>query len=179
MSDKFQQYLKQFDVELSKVPLAVEVERRSGLPKTYIFGGFGVFLSVLIFLNVWGSLLTNLLGFMYPAYASFKAIESPNKADDTQWLTYWTVFGFLNVAEFFSDALLYWVPFYYSFKTALILYLILPQFQGAHNLYIKFVRPYLISEEKIIDGHFAKLKTKATAAVNEAVAEASNELKKD
>ncbi|TPX63263.1 hypothetical protein SpCBS45565_g06723 [Spizellomyces sp. 'palustris'] len=179
MSDKFQQYLKQFDVELSKLPIALEIERRTGFPKTYAVGGVGVFAALLIFFNIWGSLLTNLLGFLYPAYASFKAIESVNKNDDTQWLIYWTVFGFLNVVEFFSDALLYWIPFYYTFKAALILYLILPQFQGAQFLYFKFVRPYLISEEKVIDGHFAKLKTKAASALGDIAAETGSEFKKD
>jgi receptor expression-enhancing protein 5/6 len=67
-------------------------------------------------LNVWGDLLTNLLGFLYPAYASFKALESHGVDDDKQWyiffsfrLTYWVVFAFLNMIEFFSDILLYWL----------------------------------------------------------------------
>jgi len=63
------------------------------------------------------------------AYASFKAIETADKADDKQWLTYWTVIGFLQMAEYFSDILLYWFPFYYLFKTLIVLYLALPQFR--------------------------------------------------
>ena len=63
------------------------------------------------------------------AYASFKAIETVDKADDKQWLTYWTVIGFLQMAEYFSDVLLYWFPFYYLFKTLIVLYLALPQFR--------------------------------------------------
>ncbi|KAJ3023845.1 hypothetical protein HKX48_000533 [Thoreauomyces humboldtii] len=175
MADKFQMYLKQFDIELSKVPIAVEVERRTGLPKTYIVGGLATFGGLLIFLNVWGQLLTNLLGFLYPAYASFKAVESVSKADDTQWLTYWVVFGFMNVLEFFSDFLLHWIPFYYMFKAGLIMYLILPQFTGAQVLYGR-IRPYLLSEERVIDDNFAKLRTSATAG---ATAFAADALKKD
>lgn len=45
-----------------------------------------------------------------------KAIESPNKEDDTQWLTYWVVYGVFSIAEFFSDLFLSWVPFYYMLK---------------------------------------------------------------
>jgi receptor expression-enhancing protein 5/6 len=63
------------------------------------------------------------------AYASFKAIESPGNSDDKQWLTYWTVIGFVQLLEYFSDVLLYWFPFYYLFKTLFVLYLALPQFR--------------------------------------------------
>lgn len=61
-------------------------------------------------------LVCNLIGFVYPAYASVKAIESSRKDDDTKWLTYWVVFAYLSTLEFFSDILLSWVPFYWLAK---------------------------------------------------------------
>ncbi|KAJ3294805.1 ER membrane protein DP1/Yop1 [Blyttiomyces sp. JEL0837] len=160
-------YLAQFDKELSKYPVAIEVEKRTNVPKTYIFGGIISLFGLLIFFNIWGDLLTNILGFVWPAYQSFKAIESNEKSDDVQWLTYWTVFGFLNILEFFADYVLYWVPFYYSLKTILILYLILPQFNGAAYIYQAFLRPYLLTEEKKIDSGLDKIKAKASAAVQQ------------
>lgn len=63
------------------------------------------------------------------AYASFKAIESPQTDDDKQWLTYWTVIGFVNIIEFFADYLLFWIPFYSLTKTAFVLWLTLPRFR--------------------------------------------------
>lgn len=51
---------------------------------------------------------------------SIKAIESPNKDDDTQWLTYWVVYGFFGVGEFFSDIFLSWFPFYYLCKVGVL-----------------------------------------------------------
>lgn len=45
-----------------------------------------------------------------------KAIESTNKDDDTQWLTYWVVYAAFNIAEFFSDIFLGWFPLYFLFK---------------------------------------------------------------
>ena len=41
----------------------------------------------------------NFIVFLYPVYASFKAIKSNNKDDDTQWLTYWVIYGLLSVIE--------------------------------------------------------------------------------
>jgi len=43
------------------------------------------------------------------AYESMKAIESVGTADDTQWLTYWVVFGFFGVIEYWSRTILYWL----------------------------------------------------------------------
>ncbi|RKO90592.1 TB2/DP1, HVA22 family-domain-containing protein [Blyttiomyces helicus] len=94
-------------------------------------------------------------------------------------LTYWTVFGFLNMVEFFSDIILYWIPFYYTFKAVLILYLVLPQFQGARFVYTKFFRPYLLTEEKKIDSGLAKFAAKTAATVSEVAAEAESALKQE
>lgn len=45
-----------------------------------------------------------------------KAIESKVKDDDTQWLTYWVVYGLFSVLEAFSDIFLSWFPLYYVSK---------------------------------------------------------------
>lgn len=39
------------------------------------------------------------------------------------------VFGLFNILEYFTNLLLYWVPFYYTIKFFLVLWLTLPQFR--------------------------------------------------
>jgi TB2/DP1, HVA22 family len=53
-----------------------------------------------------------------------KAIESKEKDDDTKWLTYWVVYSFFSLVEFFTDIFLFWIPFYWFLKvrTASILH---------------------------------------------------------
>ena len=47
--------------------------------------------------------------FAYPAYCSIQALESKQKGDDTQWLTYWVVFAAFSVLEYFADFIAGWV----------------------------------------------------------------------
>jgi receptor expression-enhancing protein 5/6 len=54
------------------------------------------------------NLIVNLVGFIYPAYMSFKAISSNTINDDTQWLTYWVVYAFFNITESITDILFSW-----------------------------------------------------------------------
>ena len=49
-------------------------------------------------------------------YFRVKAIESNDKDDDTQWLTYWVVYSTFSIGEFFSDIFLSWFPLYFLFK---------------------------------------------------------------
>ena len=51
---------------------------------------------------------------------SIKALETSSKSDDTQWLMYWVVFSCFSVLEFFSDALVGWVPFYWLVKVIIL-----------------------------------------------------------
>jgi len=158
-------YHNQLDSKLSEYPFLKELENKTKIQKTTIaLAGVSVFF-FLIFFNVGGQLITNVVGWLYPAYASFKAIESKGRDDDLQWLTYWTVFGFINCLEFFVDILLYWLPFYFVFKTVLMLWLSLPQFRGAEYVYTTFLRGFLKAYESNIDSTGSKLKNKLSGQV--------------
>jgi hypothetical protein len=61
-------------------------------------------------------LISSAVGVVYPAFRSFQAIESSAKSDDTQWLIYWVTFAAFSFLENFTDILLFWFPFYFTFK---------------------------------------------------------------
>ncbi|CAG8474791.1 333_t:CDS:2 [Paraglomus occultum] len=169
LQTQFKSYNAKLDKELSKYSIFNTVEKRTNVPKTYLALGAGAFVFVLIFFDFAGQLLSNLVGWVYPAYRSFQAIETADKTDDTQWLTYWAVYGFVALVEFFSNIILYWVPFYYLVKTLFFLWLFLPQFKGAETLYTKFLRPVLLQYSGEVDAGLNKLKAKVQAATKEGV----------
>jgi hypothetical protein len=55
-----------------------------------------------------------------------QALETPGGENDRQWLTYWLVYGALACAEYHSEALLAFLPFYYGLKMAALVWCIHP-----------------------------------------------------
>ncbi|QLQ79075.1 hypothetical protein HG537_0B04230 [Torulaspora globosa] len=166
-SSSIQSQLKDFDTRFSSNKILQELENRTKLPKSYLVIGAGFIYLLLIFINVGGigEILANIAGFIVPAYLSLIAVKSSGKEDDTQLLTYWIVFAFLNVIEFWSKAILYLVPFYWFIKTVFLLYLALPQTGGAQMVYNVVISP--IADKYILP------RTKKTDDIRAAVSEAA------
>ena len=71
---------------------------------------------------------------------SFKAIDSPDPTDDTQWLTYWCIFALFSITENVMSFLVEWIPFYYMIKVAFFTWLYHPKFNGATLMYKQIVQ---------------------------------------
>ncbi|KAJ1916439.1 ER membrane protein DP1/Yop1 [Tieghemiomyces parasiticus] len=109
-----------------------------------------------------GRLVCHGVGHVYPAYASYKALKAPDSAQElTHWLTYWIVIGLFACVEFVTDIFIFWLPFYNLFKIGVVLWLMLPQTQGATYVYHTVVRPWLIENESKIDGYLHQAQTEA------------------
>ena len=115
-----------------------------------------------------------MVGFIYPAFRSFRAIESKDTEDDTQWLVYWVVYSAFSVGEVFIDTLLFWIPFYYAFKFAFLVWLmapptVVPGGPGARWLYDNFLKDFLLKHEEAIDRGLEKMSSSGMNLASEAV----------
>jgi TB2/DP1, HVA22 family len=109
--------------------------------------------------NIWlvrlafSKILFNFFGYLSPALNSTKAIISKDEEGIREYLTYWCVFGLLLYVEFllnFFSTLRNWPP---ESKVLFILWLTLPQFQGAFRIYNFVLKPYFEKYENEIDKH--------------------------
>jgi len=157
--------------ETTLFDVCVAVEKYARANPELVKKGLIALTALYLVVGYGAAFLCNFIGFIYPAYASIKAIESKEKDDDTKWLTYWVTYAFFSLLEFFSDIFLFWIPFYNLSKCVFLLWLMYPsERNGSLLLYYKFIQPFILRHETTIDSAFGKAK----AAVGDAVSEASS-----
>lgn len=151
------------------------IEPKLGIDRVNIALGLKLLLAFYLIAGHGREFVCNLIGFLYPAYTSIKAIETKEKDDDTKWLTYWVVFAAFSLIEFFSDLILSWMPFYWLLKCVFLIFCMLPfSWNGSTFIYKRIIRPLFLKHEKDID----KVVDSATEVGEELVNEATKRKRK-
>ncbi|GFQ00954.1 hva22-like protein k [Phtheirospermum japonicum] len=109
------------------------------------------------------------VGVVLPVYSTFKAIEAKDENEQHKWLLYWAAYGSFSVVELFTDKFIYWYysepnfllpfpldrkekfPLYYHMKFAFLVWLQLPSVEGARQLYMNHLRPFLLRHQSRLD----------------------------
>jgi len=161
----FSRYKAELEVWLDKPPgtnpfidVLITIENKTRIPRVLMVLGV-IAVCLLAFIVGYGAkFLANFIGFLYPAYASFKAIQSPDKDDDTKWLTYWVTYGCFAVVFEVSDIVISWLPFYHLLKCCFFLWLMNPgESNGALILYQRLIYPIYHRHESDIDAAWTKI----------------------
>lgn len=144
-----------------------KIEKQCGVDRLYVFLGTVGLLALYLVFGIGQQLVCNIFGFLYPAYCSIKAIESPKKDDDTKWLTYWVVFALFTVIEFFSDYILCWFPVYWLFKCLFYMWLMVPiESNGSLIMYRCVIRPNFLRYHHKVDAFISSAQDAAVKAAS-------------
>jgi len=157
-------------------PFCTKIEKTTGINRKWIALSVIVCSFLGIVIGYASQLICNVIGFIYPAYESIKAIETANSKDDTKWLTYWVVYSSFIIVEFFSDYLLYWIPFYFFLKIGLLIWCMHPNYNGTTFIYNTVIRPVFLQNEKRVDNLLSKAHEKGKVAYQKATDSAKETL---
>jgi len=114
--------------------------------------------------DIFAKLLSSIASFLFPLFASYKALKTSDPAQLTPWLMYWVVLAIALLVESWTEWFLVWIPFYAYIRLFFLLYLVLPQTQGARVLYQTHVHPWLEDNEGAIEDLIASAHERLRAA---------------
>lgn len=120
---------------------------------------------LLLFTSVGQLLLLYFIGFFYPSYKSYQALETVEDHDDKRWLTYWVVFGFLMAFVSFFSFFLDYLPMPKVLLSLLLFIIYSPLTNGYEYIYNfvikKILKTYEVHVDKYIQIARDELKDKA------------------
>ena len=129
--------------------------------KTGVKGIYVVILLIicvfLVYLNIFDTVITNLLGTLYPAFWTIKSIENDDLEEQKNWLTYWAVFGSFVLIDMFSPVIVKIIPFYFVFKIIFLIMLFMPGSKVGPFIYDILVKKILGKYEEKIDIAFDQM----------------------
>lgn len=86
-----------------------------------------------------------------PCYLAYKSLRTGDPAQTTPWLIYFIMLTLALLAESWTLFVIGWMPFYSWFRLFFLLYMVLPQTQGAKFLYLTYFEPFILHHEHQID----------------------------
>ncbi|CAN6605852.1 hypothetical protein TRVA0_003S00650 [Trichomonascus vanleenenianus] len=107
--------------------------------------------------------LSSLASFAFPVFASYKALQKDDITLIKPWLMYWVIIAIQLTFEAYFGFILAYLPLYNVVRMAFMLWLVLPQSQGASQIYVAHVHPFLEKHEHEIDSFIAQTHENARA----------------
>ena len=149
------------------------IQDKTGIKGIYVVIGLIISL-ILVYLNIFDTIITNLLGTLYPAFWTIKSIENNDLIEQKNWLTYWAVFSFFILLDMLSPIIIKFIPFYFVMKIMFLIWLFMPGTHGCKFIYNLIVKKIFRKYEDKVDNVFQKV----GEAINENINNEENNKKK-
>ena len=131
------------------------IKEKTGIDGIYVI----VFLSIcvlFVYLGIFGSLITSLVGTLYPGFSTIKSIQKNTRKKE--WLTYWVVFGSFLIFDMFSNIIVKFIPFYFVLKILFLIWMFIPGSNGCKLVYEFLISKIMKPLEEFFDMFFKEYK---------------------
>lgn len=159
--NKLSEYFRLQDFE-KIAPLKRSADKLGISVANLILSATGILLFLVMF-SFGSNIIASLVGFVYPAYMTFKCLEQ-NPIDPLElreWLTYWVIYSFLVCIDSLLTLSFFWLgTFFQVGKIVGYIALFHPKVRGAAYIYNTFVRDILKRYEGEIDSHIQAVSNK-------------------
>lgn len=148
------------------------LENATHINRRYLF--VGAFLFAVSYLSMGRSAgtLCNILGMVYPIYASIKATEGLRGHSKEHWISYWIVYSTLSLLELLLEIFLVWLPMYYLLKFAFLSWCMAPvAANGSHVIYGNVIRPLFYEHSEAVDSALSSMTQHLTAEAGQILTE--------
>ena len=142
------------DSELEQYPFFVTLSKKTRISRGKLLLLTIPLVFTVVALRLDSGLLCEVVGFVYPAWATLRAIRAVQLGTQTreavqmQWMTYWLCYNGAHVLEqayILRLATQHVVPLYEIFKLTILVWMFLPSSLGAHFVYANVFCPFFKS----------------------------------
>ena len=115
------------------------IQEKTGIKGIFVILGL-VLCVIFVYFNIFDSIITNLVGTLYPAFWTIKSLEQNSVEEQKKWLTYWVVFGSFIIVDMSSPVIVKFIPFYFVLKILFLIWLFMPGSSGCTIVYYLVVK---------------------------------------
>ena len=128
------------------------IQEKTGIKGIFIILGL-VLCVTFVYFNIFDSIITNLVGTLYPAFWTIKSLEQNSVEEQKKWLTYWVVFGSFIIVDMSSPVIVKFIPFYFVLKILFLIWLFMPGSSGCTIVYYLVVKKIFRYYEERIESY--------------------------
>ena len=128
------------------------IQEKTGIKGIFVILGL-IIAVIFVYFNILDSIITNLVGTVYPAFWTIKSLEQNLVEEQKKWLTYWVVFGSFIIVDMGSPVIVKFIPFYFVLKILFLMWLFMPGSNGCTIVYYLIVKKIFGYYEDKIDSY--------------------------
>ena len=142
------------------------IQEKTGIKGIFVILGL-VLCVVFVYFNILDTIITNLVGTLYPAFWTIKSLEQNLVEEQRKWLTYWVVFGSFIIIDMSSVVIVKFIPFYFVLKILFLIWLFMPGSNGCTIIYYLVVKKIFRYYEDKIESYVVGAKDYANDIFND------------